>query len=103
MLDKKYVRKIEKETEKRLKKFYRESAFFCIDQITFNLGDCEEIVYIKARAGFKYEADGKEQYKQIDVNFEPSVDVIKNAGEFAAVLYHHIVAELDEFDFFEKK
>lgn len=102
MLNKKYVKKIEKETEKRLKKFYRESAFFCIDQITFNWSDCEDIVYIKARAGFKYEKDGKEQYTQIDVHFEPSIEVIHNAGEFAAILYHHIVSRLDGIDYFKE-
>jgi hypothetical protein len=102
MLNKRYVRKIEKETNKRLRKFYRDSAYFYIDQITFNWSDCEDIVYIKARAGFKYETDGKEQYTQIDVRFAPSVDAIQNAGEFAAILYFHIVSRLDNIDYFEE-
>lgn len=102
MLNIKYIKKIEKETEKRLKKNYRESAFFVIDKITFNISDCEDIVEIEARAGYSYMRDDKETYEQVRMVFSPSLSVIKNSGEFAVMFFHYAVSKLDDFSYFKE-
>ena len=103
MLNIKYIKNIEKETEKRLKKHYRESAFFVIDKVSFNISDCEEIVEINARAGYAYVKDDKEYYEQIRITFTPSVEVIKNSGEFAVIFFHYAVSKLDDCSYFIKE
>lgn len=103
MLTKKYLLKIEKETNKRLRKFYRNSAYFYIDRVTFEFGEFEHIVELETRAGFECEVDGKEVSKHISISFTADTDCIRNVGEFATLYYHAVVGKLDEVEYFEVK
>ena len=99
MISTRYIKRIEKETEKRLKKHLRTDMYFCIENLTVNFTDCKEIIIINARAGYPTDDD---KYCQIRFDFEPSVDMFKNAGEFAVVLVHYIASRLDDFEIFRE-
>ena len=98
MISTRYIKRIEKETEKRLKKHLRPDMYFCIENLTVNF-DCQGIIIINARAGYQ---TCDNQYHQIRFDFEPSVNMFKNAGEFAVVLVHYIASRLDDFEIFRE-
>ena len=101
MLSKGKIKAIEKQTEKRLKKHYRDGAYFYIESVEFSFYDMEGLFTLTCRTGYEYEKDGKTNYKSITLDFNSSEDVVKNVNEFAAILYHKVVSELDDTDYFE--
>lgn len=102
MLSKRQIKSIEKQTTKRLQKHYRPGAYFFIEGAEFMFGDdMDDMFTITARTGYIIEKEGAEdEYAQIVVAFRSSEDVVKNVGEFAAVLYHEIVSALDDYECF---
>ena len=100
MLSKGKIKAIEKQTQKRLKKYYRDGAYFYIESAEFSFYDMEGLFSLTCRAGYQYERNGETKYESVTLEFNSSEDVIKNPNEFAAVLYHRVVSELDETDYF---
>ena len=101
MLSKRKTKAIEKQTQKRLKKHYRPSAYFYIESVEFSFYDMEGLFTLTCRTGYEYEKNGETKYEAITLDFNSSEDVVKSVNEFAAILYHKVVSELDENDYFE--
>ena len=100
MLSKGKIKAIEKQTQKRLKKYYRAGSYFYIESAEFSFHDMEGLFTLTCRTGYEYEYEGKTKYKSVTLEFNSSEDVVKNVNEFAAILYHKVVSELDETDYF---
>ena len=105
MLNEKRVRKVEKEVTKRLKKFYRKEAYFCIDKIEFHYDfDASHIMYIHGRAGYPLNPeDENSKYEQINIKFDIDGEIIKTIGEYAALIYYAVIQCFDGFEFFNKE
>ena len=58
-------------------------------------------LFMHVEEGYEYEKEGETKYESITLEFNSSEDVVKNANEFAAILYHRVVSELDETDYFK--
>lgn len=101
MLSKRKIKAIEKQTQKRLKKHYRPGAYFYVESVELSFHDMEGLFTLSCRAGYEYEKEGETKYESITLEFNSSEDVVKNANEFAAILYHRVVSELDETDYFK--
>ena len=99
MISVRYLKRIERETEKRLKKYLRPDMYFCIDSVKLELTDLRGIVTLNVRAGYPTD-DGK--YCQTEVAFIPSVAMAKNVGEFAVLLVHYVMYKLDDFEIFRE-
>ena len=98
MFSRRFIKRIEKGVEKKLKRFYRETAFFCIDSIKFYLDEVPGEVQLGTRAG--YEISGSE-YKQVGIKFMTNQDAVKTVKEFVALFYHKIIETLDGYESFE--
>lgn len=92
------IQKAEVEATRRLKKHYRDNAYLCIDKVTFNLGDCEEIVELEVRVGYKKEEN---TYVQKDINAVFDMGIYHTPNELAAVLLTRAIEALDCVEFFE--
>ena len=99
MISARYLKRIERETEKRLKKHLRPDMYFCIDSVTLELTDLRGIISLNVRAGYPTD-DGK--FCQVKFAFIPSVAMAKNVGEFAVVLVHYVMYKLDDFEIFRE-
>ena len=100
MFSRRFIKKIEKGVEKKLKKFYRETSFFCIDSIKFYLDEVPGEVQLETRAG--YEISGSE-YKQVGINLMINQDAVKTVKEFVVLFYHKIIETLEGYEFFKVK
>lgn len=100
MLSKRKIKAIEKQTQKRLKKHYRPGAYFYVEGVELSFHDMEGLFTLSCRAGYEYEKEGETKYNSITLEFNSAEEVVRNTGEFATILYHKVVAELDEYDHF---
>lgn len=100
MFSRRFIKRIEKGVEKKLKRLYRETAFFCIDSVEFYFGEALGEVRFGTRAG--YEISGSE-YKQVGIKFMTNQAAVKTVKEFVSLFYHKILETLDGFEFFEVK
>ena len=102
MLNGKQIRKIEKQTEKRLRKHFTDTAYFAIDEVKFGMTDKhDDHIVLYARAGYTFkDEEDTEQFHQITMEFSNYTGIVRNAGEFAAVLFVKIVEKLDGWNSF---
>ena len=100
MFNKKFIKKAEAEVNKRLKKYYRGTSYCCIDKVTFNLDDCEDIIELDIRVGYETE---KDKYYQKEVKALFSMNIYHTPNELAAVLLTKSIEALDGIEFFETK
>ena len=105
MLSKRTIKKIEKKTNKKLRKHFRDDSYFEIDAVKFGLMDdmCgkDDSIVLYCRAGFpEVNEDGKSKWRQIVFEFSNYTNIVRNPGEFAAVLFVKIVEKLDEWSSF---
>lgn len=94
------IQKAEAEATRRLNKHYRDNAYLCIDKVVFNLGDCEEIIELEIRVGYKTEEN---KYVQREINAFIDTEMYRTPNELAAVLLIRAIEVLDCVQFFEVK
>lgn len=105
MLNKRTVKKIEKQVEKRLHKVYKDSAYFYIDRVTTSFGELEGFSDLHCVAGYEITENGQStgKFHQINFMFGTNDEVVKNINEYIAVLSVYVIGELDDYSAFERK
>ena len=105
MLDRNFIKKIEKETEKKLQANYCSSAFCAIDDVLFGFGDAEGCVTFTVRAGYSViKEDDKKDYIQKTIKFHLNTDVVKIVAEYVILFYYAIINAIEnDYPFYEVK
>lgn len=105
MLNKRVVKKIVRQVEKRLHKVYRDSAYFYIDRVTTSFGELEGFSDLHCVAGYEIVENGQStgRFHQINFMFGTNNEVVKNINEYIAVLTVYVIGALDDYSAFERK
>jgi hypothetical protein len=98
-MNKRLALKIERKVNRKLKKYYRDCAYFTVQSFTIDVE--EGGVDIRARAGYSFTRENEETQEQhIRFNFTSYTEF--NAAEIAALCYSYIVETLDDFRYFKE-
>lgn len=104
MLDRNFIKKIEKETEKKLQANYCSNSFCVIDDVLFGFGDAEGCVTFTVRAGYSIvKENDQKDYVQKTLKFSLNTDVVKTVAEYTILFYYAIIDAIEGFPFYEVK
>lgn len=104
MLDRNFIKKIEKETEKKLQTHYCSTAYFVIEDVLFSFGDAEGCVTFTARAGYVVVKEGdQKEYVQKTIKFHADTEIVKTIPEYATLFYYGSINAIDDYLFYEVK
>lgn len=105
MFSKRFIRKVEKTTVKRLNKYYRDHMYVIVENVKYDYDteDCDGYE-ITIRAGYSFEdSEGVTHSNQVRFTFYGYETITKKVNEIATLFTIKIVDYLDDYDHFEKR
>ena len=94
MLNRKFLKRVERQVNRKLRKHYDRRAYFVMDAVKFSLGYFEGTADFELRVGIK---EDEETYKQKSIETHINLNMVKGVKEYVVLLFYQCLDAIDGY------